>query len=68
MTIKLNGSKRNLDEDTGVFQLVTEVVGDGEPVGVAVALNGTVIGRRDWPETTLSEGDDLEILGATCGG
>jgi sulfur carrier protein len=36
--------------------------------GVAVALNGAVIPRCDWPSARLRGGDQVEIIKATGGG
>jgi sulfur carrier protein len=41
---------------------------DPEASGVAVALNSEVVTRRRWSETTLTEGDRLEVIRATQGG
>jgi sulfur carrier protein len=36
--------------------------------GIAVAVNGEVVPRSDWPGTTLADGDRVEVLSATQGG
>lgn len=36
--------------------------------GIAVALNGAVVPRGDWPGTRLSPGDRVEIAEARAGG
>ena len=36
--------------------------------GVAVALNGEVVGRKDWAEAVLSVGDEVEIVKPFAGG
>ncbi|GLS42099.1 hypothetical protein GCM10007884_00840 [Methylobacterium brachythecii] len=36
--------------------------------GIAIALNGRVVRRKDWAETALSEGDRIEIVRAMQGG
>lgn len=36
--------------------------------GVAVAHNGAVVRRGDWPQTALAENDRLEIIRAVQGG
>jgi sulfur carrier protein len=38
------------------------------PKQVAVALNGEVVRRGQWPETTVREGDAVEIVRAVGGG
>ena len=39
-----------------------------EARGVAVALDGEVVIRGEWPSTVLSEGARVEVLGAIGGG
>jgi sulfur carrier protein len=36
--------------------------------GVAVALNGQVVPRAQWAETTLKDGDVIEVVRAFQGG
>jgi sulfur carrier protein len=36
--------------------------------GIAVAMNGTVVPRKAWPDTRLSDGDRLELVGIFKGG
>lgn len=36
--------------------------------GVAVAVNNTMIARDKWDSCTLSEGDNVLIIKAACGG
>ena len=37
-------------------------------LGVAVAVNGEVVRRVDWPARQLHQGDRLEIVSAAQGG
>lgn len=37
-------------------------------VGVAVAVNGKVVRKADWDATALSEGDNVTVITAVCGG
>lgn len=36
--------------------------------GVAVAVNNTMISRDKWENYSLSEGDNILIIKAACGG
>jgi sulfur carrier protein len=36
--------------------------------GIAIALNGSVVPRSAWSETTLKPGDNIEIVRAMQGG
>jgi sulfur carrier protein len=39
-----------------------------KPEQVAVAINGQVVRRRDWPQTSVREGDVVEVVRAVGGG
>lgn len=66
-TIRINGETRPLTAAT-VADLLREE--DIEPTarGVAVALNGTVAPKSAWETTTLSAGDEVEIVRPFKGG
>jgi sulfur carrier protein len=66
-TIRVNGRSEPLQEPTVAALLATKNI-DAEARGVAVALNGAVVPRRDWPTTPLNNGDDVEIVRALRGG
>ncbi len=38
------------------------------PVGIAVAVNNSVIKRIEWERTMLADGDKVMVIRATCGG
>ncbi|WP_026211719.1 sulfur carrier protein ThiS [Longispora albida] len=45
---------------------VSQLTGDRR--GTAVAVNGTVVPRSEWPVTELRDGDSVELLTAVQGG
>jgi thiamine biosynthesis protein ThiS len=58
-----------------------QITYDGEPTlaafavlhglpetGVAVAVNGDIVRRQDWPNRRLQDGDEIEIVHAMAGG
>lgn len=66
--ITLNGEPRDLPAGATVADAV---LASGAPVdgrGVAVALDGEVLPRREWPLTSLEEGRQVEVLRAVQGG
>ena len=65
--IKLNGKGRTLDAVTIVDLLRLEGV-DADARFVAVALNGVVVPRRQWPAARIAAGDDIEIVKPVSGG
>jgi sulfur carrier protein len=68
VNVSLNGRPHRLPDGHTVADLVRATTGSAVPRGVAVALNGTVVRRADWPGTGLSDGDRVEVLTATQGG
>lgn len=73
MNLRVNGEQREEPEGTSVATLVAAVLpaavgDDGRPRGVAVAVGETVVPRRAWESTELSDGDVVEIVSATPGG
>jgi len=65
-TIQVNGAKEALAAGT-VADLLAEK-GVSERRGIAVALNGHVVLRKEWRETRLKAGDSIEIVQARQGG
>jgi sulfur carrier protein len=66
MTVLVNGERR---ESAGAMSLADAVaLLTTAPGGVAAAVNGEVIRRSDWPQTQLSDGDEIEVVTATQGG
>jgi sulfur carrier protein len=65
--ICINGEDRRLAAATVIELLRAEGV-DPARRGVAVAVNGRVVRRSDWPTTPLSAGDAVEIVKPFAGG
>ena len=68
MRIEVNGEGREVDEGTTVGALVG-LLGLA-PERLAVELNREVVRRALWGETTLREGDKIEVVhfvGGGCG-
>lgn len=68
MTVTLNGTATTLPDGATVADAVRVLTGPGQPRGIAVARDGTVVPRGAWGDTVLAEGDRLEVLTATQGG
>ncbi|GHI08352.1 thiamine biosynthesis protein ThiS [Streptomyces cellostaticus] len=66
MNISVNGEQHRLAPGTALDALVKTLT--VAPSGVAAAVNETVVPRAQWPLTSLSEGDRVEILTAVQGG
>jgi sulfur carrier protein len=62
----INGDPRELAPDASVLDALTAL---GAPrTGVAVAVDGEVVRRADWPATALVDGARIEVLTAVQGG
>lgn len=67
MRLTVNGEAMELDERPNVADVVV-IVGARREKGTAVAVNGEVVPRGRWTDTSLSEGDRVEVLDAMGGG
>lgn len=65
MRIVVNGEDTVVDSD-GVEALLTRIGAPSE--GVAVAVNGEVVPRRERATRPLREGDRVEVIRAVGGG
>ena len=66
MKIRLNDIELTLPSGQSLTELLA--MQDIAPQGVAVALNGAVLPRGRWPETRLSDGDEIHLFTAIAGG
>jgi sulfur carrier protein len=66
-TIRVNGESEPLEAAT-LAALIAEKAIDTSQRGIAVALNGAVVPRAAWGETSLKPGDSIEIVRARQGG
>ena len=64
-TITLNGKPQQLAEATLMALLKSHNI---SPKAVAVALNGKVLAKHKWGETTLKPNDKIEVVRAVPGG
>ena len=62
----LNDTPREVTPDQTVAELLSELVLPAK--GIAVAVNGEVVRRGDWPTHQLRDGDRVEVLSAAQGG
>jgi sulfur carrier protein len=66
-TIRVNGESEPLAAATVEALLAEKAVDTGQR-GIAVALNGAVIPRAAWCDTSLKPGDNVEIVRTKQGG
>ena len=65
--ITVNGETRPWQAGDLIRLLESEGI-DPTRKGVAVAINGAVVPRHSWPETTLRPNDRIEIVKPFAGG
>ena len=66
MTIQLNGARKEINDHLTVEALVQQLGLQADRV--AVELNLEILSRKRWPETTLREGDRIEMVHFVGGG
>ncbi|MGE4371450.1 MAG: sulfur carrier protein ThiS [Xanthobacter sp.] len=67
LSLKVNGEELQLAVRTVADLLQAQQIAL-ERKGIAVALNGAVVPRRNWAQTALAHGDAVEIITARQGG
>jgi thiamine biosynthesis protein ThiS len=66
IALTVNGERRELE---GPIRLTAFLESLGvDPRYVAVARNGDVVPREEWPKVTLQDGDVLEVVRMVGGG
>lgn len=65
MKVNVNGKATETAAST-IAQLVEEL--QLAPTGVAVGMNGGIVRRTEWATHALTEGADIVVIKAACGG
>lgn len=68
MRVRLNGEPREVGETATVAALVELLDVAEQARGVAVAVDGEVVPRGEWPRRALRDGARVEVLRAIGGG
>lgn len=66
MQVIINGEPHRAPAKMSLAQAVALLT--SAPTGVAAALNGDVVRRVAWDATSLTDGDEVEVLTAVQGG
>ncbi len=66
MEVQLNGQPHQLDSERTLGELIDALRLQRD--GIAVAINGDVVPRSSHDQTSLQEGDRIEIIQAVGGG
>lgn len=68
MRVTVNGAGEQVDPEATVAVVVESLGLPAGGRGVAVAVDGEVVPRGQWPSTELREGARLEVVVAVQGG
>ncbi len=68
MKVRVNGEEKEFESPATLADLLRALALTPDTPGVALALNGQVIPRRQASETPIREGDQIEIVRAVQGG
>jgi len=68
LAVSVNGKLVSLPDGATVLDAVEASGARGDARGVAVALDGEVLPRGEWPDTALTDGREVEVLHAVQGG
>jgi sulfur carrier protein len=66
MKVIMNGEERTVPENINIEKLLEHFELAGRRV--AIELNNNVVRRKDWPETTITEADKIEVVHFVGGG
>ncbi len=66
-SVQVNGEVRETAAEM-LGQLLSDMGIGAAAAGIAVAVNGAVVPRTDWPQHRLHVGDRIEVVGAVQGG
>ena len=67
MQIIFNNQRKELNDKSPVQHLLDEWIGEKQK-GIAVAVNGEVIPKTNWPTHLLNNNDEVLLIKATQGG
>jgi sulfur carrier protein len=68
VSVTINGEERELAAPATVANLIASLENAPEGRGVAVAVEGEVVPRAQWPSTELRDGAKIEVVVAVQGG
>jgi sulfur carrier protein len=68
VSVMVNGDRRELPAGATVASVVASLPGAPDGRGVAVAVEGEVVPRAQWPNVELRDGAKVEVVAAVQGG
>lgn len=68
MNVVVNGNPLDVPEGAVLSDVLRQLGLADDRRGIALALEGDVVLRTDWPRTAVAEGQRVELLEARAGG
>jgi sulfur carrier protein len=68
VVVTVNGERRELPAGATVASVIAGLSSAPDGRGVAVAVEGEVVPRGAWEQTSLAEGVHIEVVAAVQGG
>lgn len=68
MDIRVNGEVKTVEHGLSLYQLLLALQIDPVQPGIAVAMNQELISKKQWQETVVRAGSEVEIVHAVQGG
>ncbi len=68
MKIEVNGKAKEISPGLTLHQLLLDLEIDPSRPGIAVAINGEVVFRKQWAEMEIQPDSEIEIIRAAQGG
>lgn len=68
MELTINGEKKDAGGARTLDELIERMGLSELSKGIAVAVNGAVVPKGRWKNTTLETGDNIEVIHAVQGG
>ncbi|MDE0184057.1 MAG: sulfur carrier protein ThiS [Candidatus Poribacteria bacterium] len=68
MDIRVNGEFKTVEQGLSLYQLLLDLQIDPVQPGIAVAMNQELISKKQWQETVVRAGSEVEIVHAVQGG
>ena len=66
MNIQLNGKIQPIEDSKSLSDLVAKI--NPSDISIAVAVNGEIIPKNDYPKTILNDMDIIEVVRPVGGG
>lgn len=66
MKVFINQEEKQINEKTSLSSLLESI--DINPLGIAIAVNQTVIPKNSWDKFIINENDNVMLIRATQGG